>query len=420
MDCDGLFHIQYGSSTNTNYMSSMSNNNGIMVLFRGDGIYVGDNMNTSNQAGGPNNQKIHLDTNGTVKVVDGSKFAAGNGTDLQMYHDSGSTESRVWHTNTSGWLVLRGDAIKIGSYTGTESHITCSHNGAVTIFHDNVEKAKTNSEGLTINGTGAGAGLLSIQAANSSSSSIEFGDTDDDDIAQIWYDHYGKNMYFRTSEAAGIMWYTNGTERMKLTDGGWFKAKGNKAAFLAGGSYHEILSDNPNNVTLALRHDSSAGYGINIQLNHTDTTKYAYQLYSISASNVRFAVRGDGDCENYNNSYGSVSDLKLKENIIDAKSQWNDIKGLRVRNFNFKDDANKTKMLGLVAQEAESVAPGLIKEIDDIDIDNKELGTKTKVLKYSILYMKAIKALQEAMTRIETVETEVNTLKTKVAALESA
>ena len=70
-------------------------------------------------------------------------------------------------------------------------------------------------------------------------------------------------------------------------------------------------------------------------------------------------------------------------------------------------------MLGLVAQEAESVAPGLIKEIDDIDIDNKELGTKTKVLKYCILYMKSIKALQEAMARIETLET-------KVAALESA
>ena len=35
----------------------------------------------------------------------------------------------------------------------------------------------------------------------------------------------------------------------------------------------------------------------------------------------------------------------------------------------------------------------------------------TKSVKYSVLYMKAVKALQEAMTRIETLETEVAALK---------
>ena len=35
----------------------------------------------------------------------------------------------------------------------------------------------------------------------------------------------------------------------------------------------------------------------------------------------------------------------------------------------------------------------------------------TKSVKYSILYMKAIKALQEAVTRIETLEAEVAALK---------
>ena len=43
----------------------------------------------------------------------------------------------------------------------------------------------------------------------------------------------------------------------------------------------------------------------------------------------------------------------------------------------------------------------------------KEIKAKVKGVNYSILYMKAVKALQEAMTRIETLET-------KVAALESA
>ena len=67
VDCNGLFHIQYGTSTDTNYMSSFSNNNGIMHLFRGDGLYIGDNMNTSNQAGGPNLSKIRLKTDGNIE-----------------------------------------------------------------------------------------------------------------------------------------------------------------------------------------------------------------------------------------------------------------------------------------------------------------------------------------------------------------
>ena len=40
----------------------------------------------------------------------------------------------------------------------------------------------------------------------------------------------------------------------------------------------------------------------------------------------------------------------------------------------------------------------------------KTLGEKVKAVKYSILYMKAIKALQEAMAKIETLETKVKAL----------
>ena len=40
-------------------------------------------------------------------------------------------------------------------------------------------------------------------------------------------------------------------------------------------------------------------------------------------------------------------------------------------------------------------------------------GSGTKTVEYSVLYMKAVKALQEAMTRIETLEA-------KVAALEGS
>ena len=65
--------------------------------------------------------------------------------------------------------------------------------------------------------------------------------------------------------------------------------------------------------------------------------------------------------------------------------------------------------LGVIAQELEaSGMNGLVKEVE-ADTDSEET---VKAVKYSILYMKAVKALQEAMARIETLET-------KVAALEA-
>ena len=72
------------------------------------------------------------------------------------------------------------------------------------------------------------------------------------------------------------------------------------------------------------------------------------------------------------------------------------------------------KLLGVVAQEAEAVSAGLVDTSNDIEVDDATgegtvTGT-TKYVKYSILYMKSVKALQEAMTRIETLEAKVATL----------
>ena len=127
---------------------------------------------------------------------------------------------------------------------------------------------------------------------------------------------------------------------------------------------------------------------------------------------VSFQVFTNGNVQNTNNSYGAISDAKLKENIVSASSQWDDIKNLRVRNYNFIEGQTHTQ-IGVVAQEVETVSPGLVTESPDRDEDGNDLGTVTKSVNYSVLYMKSVKALQEAMERIETLET-------KVAALEAA
>jgi len=128
-----------------------------------------------------------------------------------------------------------------------------------------------------------------------------------------------------------------------------------------------------------------------------------------------FYVYSNGNVQNANNSYTGISDVKLKENIIDASSQWSDIKALKVRKYNFKEETGQEThtQIGLVAQEVEQISPGLVFETPDRDADGNETGEVTKGVNYSVLYMKAVKALQEAIERIETLEA-------KVAALEGA
>ena len=77
------------------------------------------------------------------------------------------------------------------------------------------------------------------------------------------------------------------------------------------------------------------------------------------------------------------------------------------------DNLDAPNMLGVIAQEVEAAGMnGLINNSPDVDPETREdLGTVTKQVNYSILYMKAVKALQEAMDRIETLEADVAALK---------
>lgn len=129
-------------------------------------------------------------------------------------------------------------------------------------------------------------------------------------------------------------------------------------------------------------------------------------------------IMGDGDLLNTNNSYGQLSDETLKQDIVDAASQWADIKALKVRKFRFKDNPTGTLQIGVIAQELEaSGMNGLVKQIDlNQDEDSEET---IKAVKYSVLHMKAVKALQEAMERIEALETKVATLETQNADFET-
>jgi len=132
-----------------------------------------------------------------------------------------------------------------------------------------------------------------------------------------------------------------------------------------------------------------------------------------SAFTQQFKVLYNGNVTNTNNSYGSLSDARAKQDITDAASQWNDIKAIRVRKYRLISDVERSVatgvaapyQIGVVAQELQQTSPGLVETNGD---ENNMMSVKS-----SIMYMKAIKALQEAMDRIENLETEVAALKAK-------
>ena len=184
------------------------------------------------------------------------------------------------------------------------------------------------------------------------------------------------------------------------------------------------------------------------------TTGANFDFMECTASDgsaLRLRIADDGDVTNANNSYGSSSDERIKQNIADASSQWDDVKNFKVKKFKLKKDVNQEGEentpyhLGVIAQDLETDnMNGLVKHSDpcaedttlhsdfgtvvDGTADNgaepirdedgnitgyKDLftpGQKVKAIKYSVLYMKAVKALQEAQTRIETLEAKVAAL----------
>jgi len=168
--------------------------------------------------------------------------------------------------------------------------------------------------------------------------------------------------------------------------------------------------------------NSSAG-PIGVQISYTASSpdsSVSPFLRCNDTTTARLLINSDGDVQNHDNSYGSTSDERIKSNIVDANSQWDDIKALKIRNYEKKDDielygAGKKVQIGVIAQELETAGmTGLTKdgEPDASDIKHGVPSDgKVKVVKYSVLYMKAIKALQESMSRIETLEAEVTALK---------
>jgi hypothetical protein len=174
-------------------------------------------------------------------------------------------------------------------------------------------------------------------------------------------------------------------------------------------------------------HSTFAGDVVDINASRNATAgEYNFLVCSISGVAVKLKVLNSGNVQNANNSYGAISDIKLKENIVDTSPKLDKLLQVKIRNYNLKTDPDH-KQIGVIAQELETVFPSLIEETEDKEtvtktreVDGVEeeyteevlTGETTKAVKYSVFVPILIKAIQEQQAMIDE-------LKAKVAALEN-
>jgi hypothetical protein len=137
------------------------------------------------------------------------------------------------------------------------------------------------------------------------------------------------------------------------------------------------------------------------------TNRYFFRCGDTSA--LRIIIDSQGNITNQNNSYGSISDEKLKENIVDASPKLDELMQIQIKNFNFIGDDKKN--LGVIAQQVETIFPKLIDERKDThQTTNEDLGTTTKSVKHSVFVPMLIKAMQEQQEIINDLKSRIETL----------
>lgn len=215
---------------------------------------------------------------------------------------------------------------------------------------------------------------------------------------------------FTPSSASNILAFaTDGNERGRVIAGGFTKFSDDGTYRGATINYHEARSSLAS-LTLAVTNSNVAPTTLLLgEFTAASPDNNTARFLSLAdATTDRCIIYSDGDLANHDGVYGTISDERLKQDITDADPQWADVKAMRFRRYRMKTDVaadpNAPYLLGVIAQEIEQTSPGLVEE------QTNEDGTTTKIVKSSILLMKAAVALQEAMTRIEALEARVATL----------
>jgi hypothetical protein len=392
------------------------------------------------------NPQNELDVRGTVEIGNGSTqrmYLQGTGTDFRFY-DRANLAERLRIDSSGNLLLASGDLYVNGSATGTDYQFDIGNSDTSVNFYasrsSGVNKAyrflTSNtgaSEAMRIDSSGnvgigtsspnveleisGSAEMLRLQSTDTNKCSIK-GRGSSADRWLLGTVASNDSVTLQATSATGeLLFKTGGTnERMRITSGGNLGIGTNSPDTYLSGTDGLVVSSNYAGIAQRGTTHSQAWLSY-VYLSGR------YEWYNVTSSRTEAYLTTGGEFYNRSGTYGTISDSRLKQDIVDSGSQWDDIKALQVKKYRLNTDVeaegeDAPVMLGVIAQDLEAAGMnGLVKESLQASTDedgNIIPSDETyKTVKYSILYMKAVKALQEAMDRIETLEA-------KVAALENA
>ena len=146
-------------------------------------------------------------------------------------------------------------------------------------------------------------------------------------------------------------------------------------------------SQNTDHACIQLRHAAATGSQTAVMIDFKNAAGSSHGSIKMAASSV---------------SFNTTSDYRLKENEVTISDAISKVKQLKPYTFNFKADSNTT-IDGFFAHEAQEVVPYAVTgEKDAEEMQSMDYGKLTPLL---------TAALQEAITKIETLEADVAALK---------
>jgi hypothetical protein len=346
--------------------------------------------------------------------VNGNISISGNN-----YLDFGNGDSRI--VNTSGQLSFQ--TYTIGSFD-TRMTITGPGNVGIgtaspgakldilgtsgNISSDMNNRNLINLDGGSITSTNFGVGIAFLRTASQMAYIKAARENASDEAAYL---------AFATQTGAGAH-----PERMRITSAGFLKASNTGSYVNSTGVYHEFNNSLNDNETIGIRHTGSAPYGIIISYtgaSPNNTSKWF--AYFQDSTALRFEVRSNGGIANYAANDVNLSDERTKKDIIPLESYWDKFKAIEIVKFKYKDQTHDDFNIGVIAQQVEAVAPEFV-DVDGwdtkpkLDEEGNEIVSEEEPLKaiYTAdLHHATIKVLQEAMAKIEKLETEIDSLKNK-------
>ena len=159
--------------------------------------------------------------------------------------------------------------------------------------------------------------------------------------------------------------------------------------------------------------DDTSNASLTLKKNVSGADTIDYLQCRDSSNDLKMKVGGNGGISNFQSNDSNLSDETMKKNIVDCESIIEKFKQWKLRKFNYNTETDGTPLTyGVIAQEVETLHSDLVNA--DFPVDD---GNGNEVMKKSVkdhqLMMLSFKALQEAIAKIEVLET-------KVAALEAA